>query len=121
MDIGQNTQSKGTRRSWNKIEEEALLTVLEDVVSRGGKCDNGSFKPGTINQIEKSLQKLCPNSGLKANPHIDSKLRKWKKFYGIMCDMRNRSGFKWNDVLKCIEVDSDEAWLTYVQVLYLAN
>lgn len=116
MDIEQNTQLKGTRRSWNKIEEEALLTILEDVVSRGGKCDNGSFKPGTINQIEKALQESCPNSGLKATPHIDSKMRKWKKYYGLICDMMNRSGFVWNDVRKCIEVDSEEAWLTYVQV-----
>ncbi|XP_015893075.2 uncharacterized protein LOC107427220 [Ziziphus jujuba] len=115
MDIEQNTQLKGTRRSWNKIEEEALLTILEDVVSRGGKCDNGSFKPGTINQIEKALQESCPNSGLKATPHIDSKMRKWKKYYGLICDMMNRSGFVWNDVRKCIEVDSEEAWLTYVQ------
>ncbi|KAI5311229.1 hypothetical protein L3X38_000332 [Prunus dulcis] len=29
--------------------------------------------------------------------------------------MINKSGFAWNDSLKCIEVDSDEAWNTYVQ------
>ncbi|CAL9018367.1 unnamed protein product [Prunus brigantina] len=27
--------------------------------------------------------------------------------------MINKSGFTWNDSLKCIEVDSDEAWNTY--------
>ncbi|CAL9004960.1 unnamed protein product [Prunus brigantina] len=36
--------------------------------------------------------------------------------YGIIFDMINKSGFAWNDSLKCIKVDSDEAWNTYVQV-----
>ena len=30
--------------------------------------------------------------------------------------MINTSGFAWNDVKKCVEVDSDDAWQTYVQV-----
>ncbi|CAB4278335.1 unnamed protein product [Prunus armeniaca] len=29
--------------------------------------------------------------------------------------MINKSAFAWNDSLKCIEVDNDEAWNTYVQ------
>ncbi|CAB4309138.1 unnamed protein product [Prunus armeniaca] len=36
--------------------------------------------------------------------------------YGIIFDMINKSGFAWNDSLKCIEVDSDEAWNTYVLI-----
>ncbi|CAL2234801.1 unnamed protein product [Prunus armeniaca] len=48
-------------------------------------------------------------------PHIESKMRFWKKLYGIIFDMINKSGFAWNDSLKCIEVDNDEAWNTYVQ------
>ncbi|KAI5350907.1 hypothetical protein L3X38_003798 [Prunus dulcis] len=28
--------------------------------------------------------------------------------------MSNNSGFAWNDVKKCIKVDSDDAWKTYV-------
>ncbi|WOK98293.1 hypothetical protein Cni_G07003 [Canna indica] len=58
--------------------------------------------------MEKTLMEKCPNSGLKANPHLDSKMRKWKKDYGIIYDMMNTSGFAWNDEKKCIEFDSDE-------------
>ncbi|XP_048332222.2 uncharacterized protein LOC112490554 isoform X4 [Ziziphus jujuba] len=29
--------------------------------------------------------------------------------------MLNKSGFEWNDFLKCVEVDSDEVWKAYVQ------
>ena len=122
MEIGGNSQlnesqKKGVRRTWTKLEEEALLSILEDIVARGLRCDNGSFKSGTISLIEKQLQMLCPNSGLKASPHIESKMKIWKKQYAIIFDMLNKSGFGWNDTLKCVEVDSDEAWRSYVQVI----
>ncbi|BFG30901.1 hypothetical protein CerSpe_171750 [Prunus speciosa] len=69
-----------------------------------------------MTQIEKSLAEKFPNADFRVIPHIESKMRFWKKLYGIIFDMINKSGFAWNDSLKCIEVDSDEAWNTYVQV-----
>ena len=120
MEVGGSSNDhsrKVVRRTWTRDEEEALLTILEDVVARGQRCDTGSFKSGTITMIERSLSDMCPQSGLKANPHIESKLKKWKKQYGIVYDMLNKSGFGWNDSLKCVEVDSDEAWRSYVQVV----
>ena len=60
------------------MEEGALLSVLEDVVARGNRCDNGSFRTDTISIIERQLQNLCPNSGLKATPCIKSKMKMWK-------------------------------------------
>ncbi|TXG74136.1 hypothetical protein EZV62_002715 [Acer yangbiense] len=64
--------------------------VLRDALSRptglkvpneGARCDTGSFKSGTLTQIEKILNSILPNSGIKASPHIDSKIRFWKKQY----------------------------------------
>ncbi|KAL5846271.1 hypothetical protein ACOSQ3_009795 [Xanthoceras sorbifolium] len=54
------------RRAWTIFEEESFLTVLEDFVANGKHCDTGNFK-------------ICPGSNLKANPHLESKLKKWKK------------------------------------------
>ncbi|KAL6272612.1 hypothetical protein ACE6H2_023304 [Prunus campanulata] len=65
--------------------------------------------------MEKVLNNLCPGAELKESPHIESKLKRWKKQYSIIYDIINTSGFAWNDVKKCIEVDSNEAWETYVQ------
>ncbi|KAL5747200.1 hypothetical protein ACOSQ2_024497 [Xanthoceras sorbifolium] len=65
--------------------------------------------------MEKALNHICPGSNLKANPHLESKLKKWKKNYSTIYDMINTSGFAWNDVKKCIEVDSNEAWESYVK------
>ncbi|KAM1056624.1 hypothetical protein ACFX2J_029803 [Malus domestica] len=108
-------EPKGRRRKWEAFEEEVLLGVLEDFVARKQRCDTGAFKQGTLVEIAKAVNVLCPHSNIKANPHIESKLKKWKKTYSMVVDMINTSGFAWNDVKKCVEVDSDDAWQTYVQ------
>ena len=54
---------------------------------------------------------------MKASPHIESKVKTWKKDYEVVYDMINTSGFGWNNVRKCVEVDSNEAWHSYVQVM----
>ncbi|XP_017186166.2 uncharacterized protein [Malus domestica] len=108
-------ESKGRRRKWEAFEEEALLSVLEDFVARRQRCDTGAFKQGTLIEVAKVVNVLCPNSNIKATPHIESKLKKWKKTYSLVLDMINTSGFAWNDVKKCIEVDSHDTWQTYVQ------
>ncbi|KAJ4720161.1 Myb/SANT-like domain containing protein [Melia azedarach] len=58
---------------------------------------------------------MLPDCRLMAFPHIDSKMRKWKKQYAVIFDMLNTSSFGWNDVKKCVEVDSDEVWKSYMQ------
>ncbi|KAB2603640.1 hypothetical protein D8674_004645 [Pyrus ussuriensis x Pyrus communis] len=108
-------EPKGRRRKWEAFEEEALLSVLEDFVARRQRCDTGAFKQGTLIEVAKAVNVLCPNSNIRATPHIESKLKKWKKTYSLVLDMINTSGFAWNDVKKCIEVDSHDAWQTYVQ------
>ncbi|KAM5577185.1 hypothetical protein ABKV19_007834 [Rosa sericea] len=111
----ENTEQGKSRRVWTSFEEESLLNVLDGIVAGGQRCDIGSFKSGTFSKIKNALNLLCPNSNLKATPHIESKLKKLKKDYSIIYDMMNKSGFAWNDIKKCIEVDSNEVWDMYVQ------
>ncbi|KAL5741739.1 hypothetical protein ACOSP7_028471 [Xanthoceras sorbifolium] len=85
------------RRVLTIFEEESFLTVLENFVANGKHCDTGNFKAGSLAQMEKALNQICPGSNLKANPHLKSKLKKWKKNYSIIYDMMNTSGFAWND------------------------
>lgn len=113
---GTDSKNRGLRRVWTTKEEEALLSILEKAVAEGSRCDNGTFKAGTMTQIEKELNLLLPNSGLKANPHIDSKQRKWKKQHRLIFNMLKTSGFRWNHVKKCVEVDDDAVWQSFVQI-----
>ncbi|KAM5546410.1 hypothetical protein ABKV19_002496, partial [Rosa sericea] len=111
----ENTEQGKSRYVWTSFEEESLLNVLDGIIAGGQRRDTGSFKSGTLLKIENALNLLCPNSNLKASPHIESKLKELKKDYSIIYDMMNMSGFAWNDIKKCIEVDSNEVWDTYLQ------
>ena len=46
MEVGKSNDHsrKVVRRTWTRDEEEALLTILEEVVARGQRCDTRSFK-----------------------------------------------------------------------------
>ncbi|CAL9018162.1 unnamed protein product [Prunus brigantina] len=52
---------KGTRRKWLPFEENSLLTILEDFVTQGLRCDTGSFKSGTLMMEEQSHNEVNPS------------------------------------------------------------
>ncbi|KAK9121600.1 hypothetical protein Syun_019217 [Stephania yunnanensis] len=64
--------SKTSRRKWSHV---ALVNVMVEMVASGVyKCDNG-FKPGYLTKVEEALKTTCPNSGIKARPHIEFRLK----------------------------------------------
>ncbi|EYU31710.1 hypothetical protein MIMGU_mgv1a021834mg [Erythranthe guttata] len=64
---------------WKYIEDAKLVQVLLDMVNLGlYKAENG-FKPGYLNYVEEKMQASLPNSGLKAKPHIESRIKTLKK------------------------------------------
>ncbi|KAA8530523.1 hypothetical protein F0562_005232 [Nyssa sinensis] len=52
---------------------------------------------------------------IKSNPHIESKVKVLKKSYNTVTGTLGKSGFEWNDHLKCVNIDSDEVWETYLK------
>ncbi|KAL0360887.1 UNVERIFIED_CONTAM: hypothetical protein Sradi_3773200 [Sesamum radiatum] len=54
--------------------------------------DNG-FRTGYLGVMEQLLNRSCPNSELKAEPHISSKIHVWKNKYWCNNDMMGHSGF----------------------------
>ncbi|XXG54439.1 hypothetical protein AAC387_Pa03g2315 [Persea americana] len=80
------------------------------------KTDNG-FKPGFLGVIEAVLKQKLPRSRIKAQPHIDSRIKTMKKDFRIVYDMlngENCSGFGW-DPHKNVVVAEDEVWNAYVK------
>lgn len=121
-EVGTQARGKGKardRRKWTKQEEEYLVEILEDLVRRGYSRDNG-FKSGTHVEVEKKFEEKLPGCGIKANPHIESKMKVLKKHYLLVTDMLGHTGFGWNETLKCVEVDKDDQWESYLKVYVLS-
>ena len=52
------------------------------------------------------MHAMLPGCDIQANPHIESKLKLWKKQYNAITDMLNCSRFGWNDTDKMVMVDN---------------
>lgn len=121
MGKGKKNANGNTRRFWNKREEEFLLNVMKDLVNDVNyrRLDCGQFKGGFYKECEKKIILAFPGTDLRAYPHIESKIKIWRKTFNLVQDMRQASGFGWDDTEKMILVDSDDVWDNYVRVYIL--
>ncbi|XP_031381447.1 uncharacterized protein LOC116196064 isoform X2 [Punica granatum] len=107
--------NKRDRRVWTAEEENSLFDALEDLIGRGMRAENGFFKPGYMSMVERALEAKCPGSGLKCNPHIESKMKNLKKLYHLIADIREQSGLGWDSERNCILIDCEDSWQAYCQ------
>ncbi|KAH6758862.1 hypothetical protein C2S51_019097 [Perilla frutescens var. frutescens] len=117
-DTTQETRGPGkNKRKWNYEEDAKLVEALLDMVSLGKfKADNG-FKPGYLNYVEEKLQVTLPDSGLKAKPHIESRIKTLKRDFHIVYDMLNgpnTSGFGMDPITKCVTAEKP-VWDVYLK------
>ncbi|KAL8496916.1 hypothetical protein ACS0TY_020556 [Phlomoides rotata] len=96
-------------RSWSKIEEDALIMCLTNVVIEGWKSENG-FKAGFQRELEKAMRRILHATDIVVNPHINSKIHVWKKEYGALSDLLSKSGIGWNSTTSMIEVEDEGVW-----------
>lgn len=108
-------RSQHSRKTWSPEEEQQLIVGLKEAISRGWKSDNG-FKTGYLGVLEQHMAQHFPNTEIKADPHISSKIHVWKKNYGSLGKMMTMSGFGWNDTAHMIEVADEQVWAEYVKV-----
>ncbi|XP_068329697.1 uncharacterized protein [Pyrus communis] len=103
-----------TSRNWIDHEEDVLLTILEEMVADGVRCETGNFKAGTFVTVASKMREQIP--GINIEPkHIQNKLKRLKEKYSSAYDMMNTSGFGWDDEKKCVVVDSDEILQEWVK------
>ncbi|KAG6416037.1 hypothetical protein SASPL_123459 [Salvia splendens] len=103
-----------SRRMWTPREEEILAATLLELTATGWKSDNG-FRAGYQTKIEDSLRAEFPNTDLKGNPHINSKIGAWKKSYGLLRSILSRTGVGYNHHGDHKFDCSDEQWEQIVQ------
>ncbi|KAL8471986.1 hypothetical protein ACS0TY_029283 [Phlomoides rotata] len=116
---GEKGKTVRNRRSWSKLEEDALVLCLVEIVNNGWKADNG-FKARFQRELEKGMRALLPGTGIIANPHINS------KDYGSLFDALSKTGIGWNwstNTLEIIDEGTDlhvkgmrfKSWPYYLQ------
>ncbi|CAL5360074.1 unnamed protein product [Camellia sinensis] len=80
------------------------------------KADN-DFKSGFLGVLEGVLHEKLPGCGIKAKPHIESRVKTLKRDTGTVFDMVNRvgcSGFGWDSNTNMV-VAEKQVWDGYVQ------
>lgn len=103
----ENQNTKGSKRQWTAEEDAILNKDLLQLLDDGWKTDAGTFKPGYTKVLEKYLHGKNPNCMLKANPHIESRVKRLKSQYSAIKDMMGASDFGWDDARKMIIVEKE--------------
>ncbi|KAK4708724.1 hypothetical protein R3W88_029649 [Solanum pinnatisectum] len=99
-----------TRRTWTPTEEGTLINGLKELCVNGWRADNETFRPGYLMELEHYLRERHPESGLKGEPHVNSKLKFWKRSYASLSLLKGRSGlgFQYSD--GTIIIDDPKEW-----------
>ncbi|KAG8367428.1 hypothetical protein BUALT_Bualt16G0070800 [Buddleja alternifolia] len=96
------------RRSWTRPKDKVLLASLKDIVASGWESNNG-FCTRYLCELEQAMIKSFMGTNLCAQPYINSKIHTWKKQYGSLFVMMDKSGVGWNETTGMLET-TDEAW-----------
>ncbi|KAG6404462.1 hypothetical protein SASPL_136710 [Salvia splendens] len=109
---------QGTSFARGKDQDECGLQRSRRMwTPTGWKSDNG-FRAGYLSKIDDSLRSEFPNTDLKGNPHINSKMGAWKKSYGLLRSILSRTGVGWNHHGDYKFDCSDEQWEQIVQTIF---
>ncbi|GMP67441.1 hypothetical protein CsSME_00027426 [Camellia sinensis var. sinensis] len=113
-----SSRKKGKpQRFWNHCEELFLITTMKDVTTSNPmwKLDNNQFRASFYNECKKKILSAFLGTDLRATPHIDLKIKLWRKQYNTLQDMLKISGFGWDDEQKMVLIDNDDVWQNYVR------
>ncbi|KAI9107984.1 hypothetical protein K1719_020857 [Acacia pycnantha] len=108
---------------WTPVEDKVLVDCLVSLkVDHKFIADNG-FKSGFANALQSMMEEKLPGCGIKACPHITSRIKTLKKLWQTAHDMvygTNTSGFGWDPDTKCVTADK-EVWDEYIKEAYGYN
>ncbi|XP_051212260.1 uncharacterized protein [Lolium perenne] len=96
------------KRKWTWDEDEELVKALCEVsLDPRFRVQGGGFKNCYSQGIESLLAQRLPGRGIKASPHVDSRLKVLKrKFYSIK-DMLASPGFSWDGSRKVVRCEKE--------------
>ncbi|KAK1259709.1 hypothetical protein QJS04_geneDACA021472 [Acorus gramineus] len=90
--------------------------MVELCVAGKIKANNG-FKPCTFGEIEKMMHDKLSGCGIKAPPHIESRLKYLKNKYNAINEMLEYgSGFAWDEEKKVVICEKNTIYDGWVKV-----
>ena len=116
------TSSSQNKYQWTESEDRKLIETIIDLHNTRKYTAEGGFKSGFFSVVERKLYVTLPDSGLKAEPHIKSRVKTLKQNFVIVHDILcgpNTSGFGYDDTTKCV-VAERAVWDAYLQVIKCA-
>ena len=103
----ESSRSTQGKYNWTEIEDQKLIKAMLDLHNTGRYTADCGFKSGFFVEVGKALAIALPNSSLKVDPHIKSRVKTLKTNFTIIWDIlceHNTSGFGYDDTNKCIVV-----------------
>ncbi|KAL8466647.1 hypothetical protein ACS0TY_035626 [Phlomoides rotata] len=107
-----NRNERG-RRGWSLREEQVLSEAMKRIISEGWKTENG-FRTGYLNQLHTYVKQVLPNTDLKPEPHINSRITVWKKNYHSIFEMLKHTGVGLDSTTYMVDA-TDEQWDAFMK------
>lgn len=95
-----------------------LKCLLELSYDPKWKSESG-FKNNYFNKLEEMIKAVLPTSGLKADPHIESRTKHWSEKYSALAEMLSTSGFGWDADKKMLQTEKSN-YDNWVKVVILS-
>lgn len=115
--MAEQKSKKGNTRaylSWTAEMDIALLDTLVEHQNNGDHAQNG-WKPHVYTACINNVNDTCDVAVNKDK--IVGRVKTFDKHYEIISKMLAQSGFVWDSEKKMVEVESDEVWSRYVEVI----
>ncbi|XP_048495827.2 uncharacterized protein LOC125495195 [Beta vulgaris subsp. vulgaris] len=93
------------KRFWTVQEDNVLIKSLHELASDPRWKGESGFKSGYMNKLEEMIKRELPDCGLRADPHIESRIKHWSEKYSALAEMLSLSGFGWDDEKKMLQVE----------------
>lgn len=107
-----NNSPSMNRVLWTRDMEHKFLELLQEQVQLGRKGEGG-FKKEAWTTIERRFNDELKQNLTKEN--LKNKLKTWKAGFRLMKDLRNTSGFAWNEGTQYVDAE-DSVWNELLKV-----